>query len=217
MTDRSLRALVVDWYGVMTQDLDTAMGAWAKADGISYSTWRDAMSDWFGPAGYVDATINPVHALERGELEVPDFERELARRLGRTGVSVSPDGLVDRMFEHFAHAPDMAGLVRRARASGLVTGLLSNSWGDSYLRDGWDDLFDVIVISGEVGMRKPEPQIFRLVVERLALEPSQCVFVDDHDVNVRAAVAVGLVGVHHRDYSSTAAELEALFGVPLAR
>jgi putative hydrolase of the HAD superfamily len=217
VTDRQLQALVVDWYGVMTQDLDTALGAWAQADGISYSSWREAMRDWFGVAGDVDATINPVHALERGELEVPDFEVELARRLASSGATVEPTGLLDRMFEHFVHAPDMSGLLRRARLAGLSTALLSNSWGDSYLRDGWDEMFDVVVISGEVGMRKPEPRIFRFVVERLGRQPDECVFVDDHDVNVRAAAELGLVGLHHQDYAATAAELEALFEVPLAR
>jgi putative hydrolase of the HAD superfamily len=212
------RALIVDWYGVMTQDLDSAIGAWAESDGISYVTWREAMREWFGPAGYVDATLNPVHALERGELEVPQFEQELARRLNATGANVEPDGLVARMFEHFAHAPDMAGLVRRARASGLATALLSNSWGDDrYVRDGWDEMFDVVVISGEVGMRKPESRIFSLVVERLGVQPHECIFVDDHDANIQAAAALGIIGVHHRRYDETAAELEALFEVPLAR
>ena len=54
------------------------------------------------------------------------------------------------------HAQDMSGLVRRARLAGVRTALLSNSWGDQYLRDGWQDMFDAVVISGEVGMRKPE-------------------------------------------------------------
>jgi len=217
VTQSGLRALVVDWYGVMTQDLDSAIGAWAEEDGISYSTWRETMRGWFGSSGYVDAVVNPVHALERGELEVPDFEIELAERLNRSGATIEPTGLLDRMFEHFAHAPDMVGLVRRARAAGLATALLSNSWGDSYLRDGWDDMFDEVVISGEVGMRKPEPRIFELVVERLRVLPRQCVFVDDHEANTEAAARVGMVGVHHQAYERTAQELEALFGVPLAR
>ena len=66
-------------------------------------------------------------------------------------------------------------------------------------------------------MRKPEARIFELVVRRLALPPADCVFVDDHDVNIRAAADVGLLGVHHRSYEQTARQLEALFGVPLAR
>ena len=122
------------------------------------------------------------------------------------------------MFSRFAHAADMTGLVRRAKASGIRTALLSNSWGDQYLRDGWQDMFDVVVISGEVGMRKPERGHLRAHRLRARVcPPSACVFVDDHRRNITAAAALGLVGVWHQSYEQTAAELEALFDRPLAR
>ena len=213
----SLRGLLVDWYGVMTEGLDVAMSAWCEADGLDYQAFREAMAEWFGEQGYLEATYNPVHALERGEMEVPDFEHRLAERLRRPdGSSVRADGLLRRMFDRFGHAPDMAGLVLRARQAGLRTGLVSNSWGDHYLRHGWDDMFDVVVISGEVGMRKPEERIFQRALDEVGLPAGACVFVDDHPVNVRAATDLGLVAVHHTDYARTAAELEALFGLPLA-
>ena len=116
------------------------------------------------------------------------------------------------MFSRFAHAPDMAGLVHRIRRYDVRTALLSNSWGDQYMRDGWSDLFDVVVISGEVGMRKPEPEIFQHTLGLLGLDAAQCVFVDDHDRNIRAAAALGIIGVWHQTYAQTAAELEILFG-----
>jgi epoxide hydrolase-like predicted phosphatase len=210
-------ALVVDWYGVMTQALDDALGTWARSDGVTRATWTAAMADWFGEYGYAMAMLNPVHALERGELEVPDFEVQLARRLTEAGADVAPTGLVARMFEHFEHAQDMVGLVHRARHAGLATALLSNSWGDTYLREGWDELFDVVVISGEVGMRKPERRIFEWTTQQLGRSPAECVFVDDHIANVRAAAEFGWVAIHHDDYGRTAAELEAVFGLPLAR
>lgn len=207
----------MDFYGVLTDGIDTAMRAWTETDDIEYSHFRDAMSDWFGESGAMEATFNPVHALERGELEVPDFEVQLARRLRRRdGDPVPAAGLVDRMFSRFEHAPDMAGLVHRAHRAGLRTALLSNSWGDQYLRTGWSDMFDVVVISGEVGMRKPEDRIFHHTVEQLGLPATGCVFVDDHERNILAAVELGIVGVLHREYESTAAELEVLFGIPLA-
>jgi len=213
----TLRGLLVDWYGVLTEGLDTALTSWCEADGIDYESFRQAMAEWFGEAGYLDATYNPVHALERGELEVPDFERQLAERLRRPdGSGPSAVGLLARMFDRFGHAPDMAGLVLRARQAGLRTALVSNSWGDHYLRQGWDDMFDAVVISGEVGMRKPEERMFRYALEQVGLPAPQCVFVDDHPTNVRVAAGLGLVGVHHTDYATTCAELEALFGLPLA-
>jgi putative hydrolase of the HAD superfamily len=212
-----LRGLLVDWYGVLTDGLDTALTAWCEADGLDYRAFRSAMEEWFGDAGYREATYNPVHALERGELEVPHFEVRLAERLSRPdGSPVPAEGLLHRMFDRFEHAPDMAGLVVRARRAGLRTALVSNSWGDHYLRDGWNDMFDAVVISGEVGMRKPEERIFRLALERIGLTAAECVFVDDHPTNVRAAAELGIVAVHHTDYETTAAELEALFGLSLA-
>jgi putative hydrolase of the HAD superfamily len=212
-----LHGLVVDWGGVLTSDLGIALTAWAEADGIDYAHYQDVMRTLLGTSAGEEARYNPVHALERGELEVPDFERRLAAGMTtRAGAPVPAEGLLARMFDRFEHAPDMAGLVRRAHESGLRTALLSNSWGNDYPRDGWDQMFDAVVISGEVGMRKPDPEIFEHTLALLGLTAGECVFVDDLRRNVRAAVSLGFVGVRHTDYATTAAELEALFARPLA-
>jgi epoxide hydrolase-like predicted phosphatase len=211
-----LRGLVVDWGGVLTSSLLGSLAAWADADGIDFAGYQDAMRVLLGQGSELEARFNPVHALERGELEVPDFERQLAAALAaRTGTAVVADGLVGRMFEQFEHAPDMVGLVRRAHEAGIRTALLSNSWGNDYPRDGWDQMFDVVVISGEVGMRKPDADIFEHTLGLLGLPAHACVFVDDLRRNVAAAVSLGFVGVRHVDYASTAEELSALFGRPL--
>ena len=128
------------------------------------------MREWLGTQQGELARDNPVAALERGEIEVPHFEEQLAARLGEaTGVPIEAAGLLQRMFDQFEHEPAMAALVLRARRAGLRTGLLSNSWGNEYPREGWDQMFDAIVISGEVGMRKPEPEIFAHVLELLGV------------------------------------------------
>jgi putative hydrolase of the HAD superfamily len=85
-----------------------------------------------------------------------------------------------------------------------------------YPRDDWTELFDVVVISGEVGMRKPEPEIYQFTVDQLGLAAEHCVFVDDLRPNVRAAAALGMTGVHHTDDSETLAVLAELFDVDLA-
>ena len=74
----------------------------------------------------------------------------------------------------------------------------------------------MVVISSEVGMRKPEERIFRHAAALLGLEPQECVFIDDIEANVAAAEAVGLVGVHHREPEPTIARLAELLGQPLA-
>ena len=148
-----------------------------------------------------------------------DFERRLAAEL--LDEAAGPDGrpeaagMLTRMFAGFQPEATMVDVVRAARTAGVRTGLLSNSWGLDYPREGWDTLFDTVVISGEVGLRKPDPAIYRLAAGRLGLPPDQIVFVDDLAPNVRAAAAVGMVGVHHTDVDTTAGELEVMLGVSL--
>lgn len=208
--------LVVDWGGVLTTGIGDAFSAWAQAEGIDYGHYLAALKQWIGPDA-VDPAENPVHALERGELEVPDFERRLADAMSVHGSTVRADGLLRRMFAGLELAEEsMVGLVRRAKAQGLRTALLSNSWGNDYPREGWDTLFDAVVISGEVGMRKPEHRIYQHVLDLLDLAPSEAVMVDDLQPNVAAAVEVGMVGVLHQSYEQTLMELDAVFGLDLA-
>jgi len=216
MTGRGLRALVVDWGGVLTEPLEPSMRAWADLDDVDYETYQDVMRSWLGDHQGDLADTNLIAALERGEIEVPHFEQQLAQRLStRSGHPVAAEGLLQRMFDQFAGVPAMAALVLRARRAGIRTGLLSNSWGNTYPREGWDEMFHAIVISGEVGMRKPDPEIFAHTLDLLGVQPVQAVFVDDLPANVSAAERLGMVGVHHTSYDATAARLEELFGVPL--
>lgn len=210
-----LRGLLVDWGGVLTSGLPDALRLWADKDDLDYDTYFTAITDWIA-ATPVEAELNPIHGLERGLIAVPDFERKLAAvLLRRDGRPVEAEGLIERMFAHFEHAPQMSALVRRARAKGFRTALVSNSWGNTYPRDTWDGMFDTIVISGEVGLRKPEPEIYQLTCERLGLEAAECVFVDDMQPNVLGARKVGMTAILHTSYDETRRELEALFGADL--
>lgn len=212
-----LSGLIVDWGGVLTIGMQEAMGSWAADEAIDITDFIAVMREWLGTEYALEAAYNPIHALEKGELQVPEFERHLAESLtGRTGQPIAPDGLLDRMFRFFRHSPDMIALVRRAKEQGIRTALLSNSWGNNYPQHLFDGMFDVVVISGEVGMRKPDAEIFHHTLEAVGLPAEQCVFVDDLLPNVQAAREVGLVAVHHTDYATTAAELDALFGLTLS-
>jgi putative hydrolase of the HAD superfamily len=210
------RALIVDWGGVLTSPLQDAMKSWCEADGIDFAGFRQVMKDWLGTSYGEQVAVNPVHALERGEIEVPEFERELASRLRtRDGQPVDAVGLMTRMFAGFEPQPAMADALRHAKAAGLATALLSNSWGNEYPREGWEQMFDVVVISGEVNLRKPEPEIFTLTADRLGLAAAQCVFVDDLMPNIRGANEVGMVAILHVTPQQTIDELEARFGIAL--
>jgi epoxide hydrolase-like predicted phosphatase len=205
-------ALVVDWGGVLTTGVPEALAAWARSEDLDVDTLRAAFGRWLGPQADMELA-NPIHLLERGELAPAEVEQMLAPLLRTTsGTPVPGAGLLSRMFAHFTHAPAMTALVWRARQAGIATALLSNSWGDHYPEHLWDGTFDQVVISGRVGMRKPDPEIFLHTADLLGVPPTACVFVDDVAHNVAAAVAVGMVGVLHTDYPTTAGELSVLFG-----
>jgi len=213
-----LRGLLVDYGGVLTNPLSEIMGGWLRADGINPDRFAELNRRWLGP----DAGPNPIHDLETGRIDAAEFERRVADELlaesggaaDRT-AAFRTAGLLTRMFSGMRVVPTMLAVVRAARAAGIRTGLLSNSWGLEYEREGWDTLFDAVVISGEVGMRKPEPAIYALAADRLALPPDQIVFVDDLNTNVRAAVQAGMVGVRHVEVETTVTELEVLLGLSL--
>jgi epoxide hydrolase-like predicted phosphatase len=209
MSDVTLQALIVDFGGVLTTDVRSTHRQWLEAEHIDVDAFRSVMREWLAPG----ADANPVHALETGQLAGPDFEVALAAALSaRAGTTVVAAGLLGRMFSGFAEEPAMYDVLRRARAHGLKTALLSNSWSNEYDRSRWPELFDVTVVSGEVGLRKPDRAIFELTAQRLDLPLTACVFVDDLRANVAAAAEAGMVGVLHRDTSTTVGELEVLFG-----
>jgi epoxide hydrolase-like predicted phosphatase len=208
-----LRGLVVDYGGVLTNSLGDAMRGWADEAAVDYDQFDALMREWLTEG----AAENPAHALERGELTDHEFSTALASRLRRAdGTALPAEGLLRTLMAGFVpNSSPMVAVVLAARARGIRTALLSNSWGLGYDRAGWDDLFDAVVISGEVGLRKPEPAIYRLAAERLGLSPQECVFVDDLAPNVRGAARVGMVGVHYVDHDRAVAELQELLGIAL--
>ena len=204
-----MQGLIVDWGGVLTMPIHNAIGSWLKVAGVDHNHFGEVLRRWVEP---LPGQSSPVHRLERGELAVEDFEHLLSAALALEGSTVEAPGLVGEMFADLAiYEYSMTSLVTRARAAGIRTGLLSNSWGNEYDRSDWHEMFDVVVISGEVGMRKPEPGIFELALTRIGLPAEECVFIDDMAHNIVAAELAGLVGIVHRTFDETAAELEALF------
>jgi putative hydrolase of the HAD superfamily len=213
-----LRGIITDWGGVLTTPILSTVRAWIEADGIDWGSYLAVMRPWIAQAYDSDGNPNPIHALERGECSRAEFEQILAARLLRLdGAAVAAEGLLSRMFAASVPVPGMYDTIRTLRAAGFGTALLSNSWGcDEYPRADFPGLFDTVVLSGEVGMRKPEEEIFRHAARTLGLPPQECVFVDDMPANVAAAQACGMTGVLHTETAATAQALQDLFGVPLA-
>jgi epoxide hydrolase-like predicted phosphatase len=153
-----------------------------------------------------------LRQVERGEIDEDEFSAKLGARMGVADST----GLIDRLFAQIKPDETMVAAVRRAREQGVRTGLISNSLGSGrYDRDAFPELFDGVVISGEVGMHKPEPEIYRLGAERAGVEPMEAVFVDDLRENCAGAEAVGMTALLHRGAETTLPELERILGVEL--
>ena len=201
------RALIVDFGGVLTTPIQDSMQAFADETGIELQDLvRVAL------AAYADQSDSLVFDFETGKLSEEDFSLQLAQRIAQaTGTQPDPEALVARMFRNMRLEEGMVDVVGRAKASGYKTALLSNSWGlGTYPRALLEELFDVIVISGEVGMRKPDPEIFRLTADKLGVPAEACVFVDDHPGHLKGALGEGMTTVLHRSPAQTITELEEL-------
>jgi putative hydrolase of the HAD superfamily len=198
------RGLLVDFGGVLTTSVVEAFKSFCGAEGLE----PDAV---FRRLVESAEARRLVAELECGRIAEPAFEPAFAAILG-----VRPDGLIERMFSHSRPAPEVAEVVLAVRRAGIRTGLLSNSWGEGrYERDRFAELFDAVVISGEVGLRKPQPAIYTLAASSIGVEPAACVFVDDLYHNLEPARELGMATVLHSDVEQTTAELEQLLGVRL--
>ena len=200
----------------MTNPIAETVNAWLVADGIDRDRYFAVMRHWVSQAYDPQAAENPVHALERGEASRIEFEQVLASQLTLAdGSPVAGEGLLARMWAATKLDDGMLEVFRTLHGLGVPTGLLSNSWGDGYPRELFADRFDVVVISSEVGMRKPEPRIFLHAAGLLGLETAECVFIDDIAANVTAAERLGFTGVLHTGTATTRQRLAELLAIEL--
>lgn len=208
LSDSPVSAVVFDYGGVLTTPVRHSISAWLERDGIDPQSFSTTLREWMSRAA-PDGT--PIHRLETGDLPIAEFEQLLAARL-RThdGTPVAAAGILSRLFADMATDHQMFDLVEELRGLGVPVALLSNSWGNTYPRERIDVLFDPVVISGEVGLRKPHAEIFELVLARLGVPAAGVVFVDDAEPNIEGAVAAGLRGLLHSDPCATRTALAAL-------
>jgi epoxide hydrolase-like predicted phosphatase len=196
--------LLVDYGGVLTTDLFDSFRAFCEVEGLE--------PEAIGQSFRRDPSCRELLIeLETGKLDEEDFEVRFAEILG-----VGAPGLIERLMADSRPDEEMVAAVANARRAGIRTGLISNSWGTRrYDRDQLAELFDGVVISGEVGIRKPAREIYEMGAREIGLEPGSCVFVDDLPFNLEPAAELGMATVHHTDAPGTIAELERLLGVPL--
>jgi epoxide hydrolase-like predicted phosphatase len=198
------RGLLVDWGGVLTTDVFASFDSFCAREGLAPGTVRELFR--------TDPRARELLAgLEDGTLPDAGFEAGFAALLG---PGVAAEGLIARLMGDAGDDTAMLDFVRAARRAGIRTGLISNSWGvDRYDRALLEELFDGVVISGEVGVRKPAPGIYALGAEAVGLAPADCVYVDDLPGNLKPARALGMTTLHHRDAEETIGALRPLLGL----
>jgi putative hydrolase of the HAD superfamily len=203
--DDERRGLLIDFGGVLTTDLFASFGAFCTAEGID----PDRVGDIFRTD---EDARRLLIDLETGEIDEDEFEPAFARMLGVEEAA----GLIERLMRGAKPDHRMMNAVRAARDQGVRTGLVSNSWGvRRYDHDLLRELFDGVVISGEVGIRKPSRQIYVLGAEAIDTAAEECVFVDDLEFNLKPARELGMAAIHHTSADETVPELERLLGVRL--
>jgi len=197
------RALLVDFGGVLTTSVFESFLAFCDDEGIDRELFKSVVLAAAREPG------SPFARVETGAISQEDFDTQLAAILGEAcGRPIEPAGLKARLFARALPEAAMHDVVRAVRASGIPTVLVSNSWGgDDYPMAELGRLFDHVVISGHVGMRKPEPDIYLYAARVAQASPGSCVFVDDLRVNVEGAERVGMTGILHREVARTIALL----------
>lgn len=203
--------LLLDYGGVLTPPVGQVFAVFEAEHGIPPGRTFELLIE-----ASRDTTGGLIGAIERGELTVDDFDGQLRGLLHDAGHDRVEEAVVSRMFAGLRPDGPLWGVARRARAAGVRVGLLSNSWGtEMYPRDLLAEHFDVQVISGEVGLRKPEPAIYELALERMGLPAGSIAFVDDLGGNLGPAERLGMRVVLHTDHDATIAALEDHLGMPL--
>jgi putative hydrolase of the HAD superfamily len=181
--------LLIDWGGVLTTSvLDSfdAFGPTARAAFRDDTDARQALID-----------------LESGNISLEVFETRVASVLG-----ADPHDLANRLMEHVGPDHAMRDAVGRYHDAGIKTALVSNSWRPADY-EGLEN-FDVVVLSQELGIRKPDPRIYEEALKRLELPAERCVFVDDLGGNLKVAKELGMTTIRHERAEITLPELDRL-------
>jgi putative hydrolase of the HAD superfamily len=203
------RAVVSDFGGVLTSPLMGAFLAVQEADGIPLEALGRALATVAERDG-----ANPLFELETGRLTWADFVVRLGAALSDDlGREVRMDGFAERLFAALHPNEELFAYFRELRGRGVRLALCTNNVREWEPR--WrtllpiDELFEVVVDSGFVGIRKPDPGIYELTLERLGLRGEEVVFVDDLEHNVEAARALGMAGVVFTSTPQARGEIEA--------
>jgi putative hydrolase of the HAD superfamily len=204
---RRYSGLIMDFAGVLTRNMVQVYDFFELVESVKQYT---VLRGWADPRGQ-----ELYRHLELGEISQEEWNAGFAELIG-----VEPVNLMGRLLEDLTPAHAMLRLVDDARAAGMRTAVLSNSLGrsphDPYGPFDLEERFDVVVLSDQVGLRKPDPRIFELTAARLGVPAAACLFVDDTEENLPPAQSLGMGVVHAVDEHEAAPLVRSLLGLPAA-
>jgi putative hydrolase of the HAD superfamily len=202
------RAVIFDLGGVVFPSPFEAFDAYDVDAGLEPGTVRALIK--------TSSETGAWASLERGELAMDDFFGLLAVEAGAAGFELDGARLMQMIGRGFGPRPSMARAITRIRAAGMRTAALTNNWPrstDGVAAVNGDGLgFDVVIESAVVGLRKPDPRIYELVLRELDVDASTTVFLDDLGINLKPARALGMTTIKVVDPDDALDELSATLG-----
>jgi epoxide hydrolase-like predicted phosphatase len=196
----SIRAVFFDLGGVLLRtEFQAPRQQLAERLGMEYD---DLVKIVFDGDSHIKATM--------GEISSDDHWNSIMKRLKRPASEL--DSIRNEFFAGDILDRTLLDYLRSLRGK-YKTGLISNAWGDlrDYIvKEKFDDAFDKMIISAEVGAAKPEPKIFQIALEQFGVRPNEAVFVDDFLINIEGCEKVGIKGIHFRDPETTLQQLKEL-------
>jgi putative hydrolase of the HAD superfamily len=202
------RALLMDVGGVLTTNVFESFAAFSETE----TGDRDLVRELFAHDERAQRLLVEHECGRMGEAEFSAGMAELLQE--RCGHALEPAGLARRMLALTQRDEAMVQAVTKIKQAGVPVAIVSNSMGDrGYESFDMTKLADVIVISGEHGVRKPSRRLYQIACDGLGVDPTHCVMVDDVPRNLSGAARLGIRGVHHTDAAQTIAELRELFAL----
>lgn len=187
-----------------------------------FETARDLPHRFLSEVVLSDTENGAWSRLERGELTIPEFCAAFEAECAAAGHPIDATALMVAISGGSGARPEMTAAIRTIRAHGLKTAALTNNWpgagdtdGHADTRGAMDPLFDVVVESAIEGLRKPDPRIYLLACERIAVAPTAAVFLDDLGANLKPARELGMATIKVADSETALAELAQTLGFPL--
>ena len=204
-----ISAALFDFGGVILTSPFEAFSRYERDNGLP--------SGFLRTVNAADPDTNAWARLERSEIDLEDFDEAFAAESESLGHRVAGSDVLGLLMGDVR--PEMVGAVRRC-GERLATGLLTNNvvglaaTANPAISEVLD-LFDVVIESSRVGVRKPDPEFYEIACAQLSISPDEAVFLDDLGINLKPARSMGMTTIKVDDPAVAIAELETVVGFPL--